>query len=54
VRLNCLRNLRSAISRVSPSNLKYLRYSSATTRLKSLLKKNKTNITYTIYKTLTL
>jgi hypothetical protein len=35
-----LRNLRSATSRVSPSKVKYLRYSSATTRLKSLLRKN--------------
>lgn len=39
VRLNCFRNLRSATSRVSPSKKKYLRYSSATTRLKSLLRK---------------
>jgi hypothetical protein len=51
VRLNCLRNLRSATSRVSPSKLKYLRYSSATTRLKSLLEEV-TMIFYAMYQNL--
>lgn len=38
VRENCFRNFLKAISKVSFSNLKYFKYSSATALLKSLLK----------------